>query len=135
MRNLHLRRCFLFCPLLFDGLWVIFYVDVDPHQARNPEDIDKVDCQKYAQQAKGDFLSQVQEPVEKRNKKQAKPAGPYIGNEHGAVIVTWLGEVVQVAFGATLEHIERFFERPAPGLEHLAFVTARTLEVKNTVAL
>ena len=108
---------------------------VDPYQSRNAEDIDKVDRDENAQQTECNRLAPAQNPVEKRNEQQAKPSGPDVRNEHGAIVVARLREIVEVAFGATLVHIEGSHECPTARLEHFAFVAAWAFEMKNAVPL
>lgn len=69
--------------------------------------------------------------MEQSDEQQAKPPRPNIRDEHRAVIVPGFGEVVQVALGAALEHVYRLDKRPTARLERLAFVTARTFQIKN----
>lgn len=121
--------------MFLNSLWVVFYVEVDPHQPGNAEDVHKIDCDKYTQQAEGNGLAPAQKPVEKRDKEQAKPPRPDVGDEHRAVVIAGFGKIVEVALGASLEHVEGLFERPAPGFERFAIVAAGALEVKNTVTL
>lgn len=63
--------------------------------------------------------------MKKSHEKQAKPACPNIGDEHGAIVISGLGKVVQVAFGAALVHVKGFDERPAAGFKNFRFVATR----------
>ena len=118
-----------------DGFRIVFYINVDPHQARNAKDVHKVDDQKHDERTEGHRLAVTQYPVKQSDKKQAEPAAPHVGNKHGAVIITGLREIVEVALGAALQHVERFDKRPTAGFKHLPFVATRAFQIKNTVRL
>ncbi len=47
--NSMVRGLGLFCFLFFNGLWIVFDVDIDPHHTRNAEDIDEINDEEYAQ--------------------------------------------------------------------------------------
>ena len=80
-------------------------------------------------------MAPPQKPMKKSDKKQTKPSRPDVRNEHRAIIVTRLGEIVEIAFGASLEHIKGPSEGPTPCLEHFTFMTTRAFEMENAVPL
>ena len=117
----------------FNGLWIVFHIEIDPHQPGNPKDVNKINCQKCNQKTERGQLAPVENPVKKAHKKQTKPRRPNVGNEHSAVVITRLGKVVELALRAGMEHVEWFYKRPTPGFKHLALVALRTLQRENTV--
>jgi hypothetical protein len=122
-----------FFSKFLNRLRVVFHIDIEPHQPRNAEDVDKIGSQKNDEQAERGHLAPAQKPVKKGDEKQAKPPRPDVRNEHGAVVVTRFGEKVEVALGAALEHFDGFDERPTARLESFAFVATRAFEVKNAI--
>jgi len=120
-------------PIFLNGVRIETHVDIDPHQAGNPEDVHKIDHHKSDQHRPGGILRKAKSPKKDPHKQQAKPGCPDIGNKHSTVIIAWFGIVVQIAFGAAVAHIERFFKRPAARFKHRLLLTARALQVKNTV--
>jgi hypothetical protein len=124
----------LVCVLIFlNGVRIKTHIDIDPHQAGNPEDVHEINYHKANQHCPSGILRKPESPEKNTHKQEAKPGGPNIGNKHGAEIIPRLGVIVQIAFGATLPHIERFFKRPTARFKHGFFLTAWALQVKNTV--
>lgn len=120
-------------PIFLDGVRIETHVDINPHQAGNPEDVHEIDYHKSDQHGPGGILRKPKSPEKDSHKQEAKPGCPDIRNKHGTVIIARLGIVIQIAFGAALPHIERFFERPAARFKHRLLLTPWALQVKNTV--
>ncbi len=113
--------------------WVVFHIDVYPHQPRNPKDVHKIDHDKNAQQTERHRLAVTQNPSDCAHKKEAKETSPNVRNEHRAVIISGFWEVIEVAMRAAFVHIERFFERPTARFEGFALVATGTFQVENAV--
>ena len=64
--------------------------------------------------------------MEKRDKEQTKPAGPDVRNKHGAVVISWFRKVIEVTFGAALQHIKRPNKRPTARFKNISLVTSWT---------
>jgi hypothetical protein len=120
--------------MLFQRIRLVAHIDIQPHKPGNPEDIDEINGQKSAKQTKCPGLAPTQKPVKKRYKQQTKPPGPDIGNEHRAIIIAGFREVIEVALGAAVQHVERPYKRPTPGFKQIAFVATRAFQVKDAVA-
>lgn len=43
--------------VLFNCMWIVFHIDIDPHQTRNTENINKINCEEYAQKTKSHGLA------------------------------------------------------------------------------
>jgi hypothetical protein len=67
-------------------------------------------------------------------KQQTKPSCPDVGNEHGTVIITGLGEIIEVAFGAPLQHVEGAHKRPTTGFKNFALVASWAFEIQYAVS-
>ena len=72
--------------------------------------------------------------MQKQDETHGKEGGENIRKEHGAVVITGLGEEVFVAFIAAFFHLERLFEAKAPGGEHVTFVAFGTFDVEDAVS-
>lgn len=114
---------------------VVSDINIDPHHAGNTEDVHKIHDQKYRQQAKGNCLAISQKPVEKGDKKQAKPASPNVGDKHGAVVIARFREVVQITFRTALQHIERLHKRPAACFKNFTFMASWAFQMQYTIPL
>lgn len=133
VRRLFCLRLVVVLSEFLDRFGVVCHIDIQPHQPGNAENIHKIDRQKQNEYAERLIDAPVEPPFKNGDGQQRKPAGPDIGNEHGAVIVPRLGEIIEVALRATLQHFEWLHERPAAGFERSAFLTARAFQVKNAV--
>jgi hypothetical protein len=72
--------------------------------------------------------------MKKRDKQQAEPSGPYVGDKHGAIIVTRFRKIIKVTFWATFEHVKRPNKGPTARFKHFTLMTSWTFEVKNTIS-
>jgi hypothetical protein len=79
-------------------------------------------------------LAVAQNPVKTSYKQQTKPSRPDVGNEHGSIIITGLGEIVEVAFRAPLQHIEGSYKRPTAGFKNFALVASWAFKIQYAVS-